>query len=93
MPQQCSLITTSGMYTIPFGLGLDAAFTFPFHRNLVFRADAEVKFAISNNIWAESFLIFGGDVGIGTISSSQLVSRSLPHSYGLHSTIGLSLRM
>jgi hypothetical protein len=73
------------MYTIPFGLGLDAAFTFPFHRNLVFRADAEVKFAISNNIWAESFLIFGGDVGIGynfELPAGFQITPSL--SYGLH---------
>ena len=53
------------MYTLPFGIGLDASFTFPFCRNLVFKLDTEVKYATSNNIWAKSFILFGGDVGIG----------------------------
>lgn len=73
------------MYTLPFGLGLDASFTFPFCRDLVFKVDAEVKFAISNNIWATSFILFGADVGVGyrfNLPANFSLTPSL--SYGLY---------
>jgi len=53
------------MYTLPLGIGLDASLSFPFQRNLIFKTDVEIRYAKSNNIWADCFLLFGGDVGIG----------------------------
>jgi len=53
------------MYTISFGVGLDAQFSFSFHRDLIFKFDVEAKYAKSNNIWAHFFFIYGGDVGVG----------------------------
>ncbi len=72
------------MYTLFFGLGLDSEFSFAFHRDLVFKFDIEAKYALSNNIWAHSFLIYGGDLGVGYrfhLSDKFLLTPSV--SYGL----------
>jgi hypothetical protein len=53
------------MYSFPFGLGFDLLLSFPFNKDLVFKFDIEAQYANSNNIWAKSFMIYGGNMGLG----------------------------
>lgn len=53
------------MYSFPFGLGVDLSASFPFSKDLIFNFDVELQYVSSNNIWAQSFLIYNFDLGAG----------------------------
>ena len=79
------------MYTLFFGVGLDSEFSFEFHRALLFKFNIEAKYAKSNNIWADSFFIFGGDVGVGyrfELGKGFLLTPSVTYGVLFHYCIG-----
>lgn len=53
------------LYQFSYGGGLQGAMSFPFNRRLMLLMQADAQYAPSNNIWTDSFVIFGGTLGLG----------------------------
>ncbi len=53
------------LYQFSYGGGLQGEMSFPFNRRLLLLMQADVKYAPSNNIWTDSFVILGGTLGLG----------------------------